>query len=79
MREHRNPRKRLAKQPSTDNPPSIDRRELSAAFRALVRQNPRAASAVLDVLQIVANSNRRRAMQLVEAVSMVVSSIRGRS
>jgi len=56
-----------------------DRRELSDAFHALVRQNPRAASAVLDALQIVATSNRRRAMLLVEAAATVVGSIRGRS
>jgi len=52
---------------------------MRTAFRDLVRQNPRAASAALDVLAIVAHSNRRRAMALVEAASMLVSSIRGRS
>jgi hypothetical protein len=56
-----------------------DRRELSDAFRALVRQNPRAASAVLDALEVVASSDRGHALRLVEAAGTVVSSVRGRS
>jgi hypothetical protein len=43
-----------------------------AAFDRLVRGNPRLARAVLSVLEIVASSDRQRAMQLVEAVSAVV-------
>ena len=87
MRRHRNPRPSLPKSPSPDNPPRRPRgpyppralQEMRSAFRDLVRQNPRAASAALDVLAIVAHSNRRRAMALVEAASMLVASIRGRS
>jgi hypothetical protein len=83
MSKHRNPRQRLPKRPPTHNPPPRPSpralQEMRAAFRDLVRLNPRAASATLDVLQIVANANRSRAMRLVEAVSTVVSSIRGRS
>jgi len=56
-----------------------DRRELTDAFGALVRQNPRAASAVLDALEVVASAARPRAMLLVEAAATVVSNIRGRS
>ena len=87
MHNHRNPRQRLPKPHPTHNPPRRSRgthppralREMRAAFRDLVKQNPRAASAALDVLAIVAHGNRRRAMALVEAASMLVSSIRGRS
>ena len=82
MRSHRNPRPRVPKPPSPHNQPRHQPRalrEMRGAFRDLVRQNPRAASAVLDVLEIVAHSNRRRAMSLVEAASMLVASIRGRS
>jgi hypothetical protein len=53
--------------------------EMRTAFRDLVRLNPRAASATLDVLEIVASSNRQRSMRLIEAASMLVSSIRGGS
>jgi len=52
---------------------------MRAAFRDLVTLNPRAASATLDVLQIVASASRRRTMRFIEAVSTVVASIRGRS
>lgn len=83
MPKRRHPRPRLPKPPSPDNPPrrpsSRALREMRDAFRALVKQNPRAASATLDVLQIVASSDRQRAVRLVEAASTVVSSIRGRS
>lgn len=83
MRTHRNPRARVPKPPSTDNRPHTFTpralQEMRAAFRDLVRLNPRAASATLDVLEIVANSNRRRSMRLVEAASTLVASIRGRS
>jgi len=90
MRRHRNPRPKVPKPQSTHNPPPRsrtavehwaprNRRELTDAFGALIRQNPQAASATLDVLEMVANSPRRRAMRLVEVVSRVVSSIRGAS
>ena len=83
MSAHRNPRPKVPKPPRTHNPPRRPSprtlQEMRAAFRDLVRQNPRAASATLDVLEIVASANRRRAMKLVEAVSAVVSSIRGGS
>jgi len=58
MARYRNPRPRTTQAPSTDNPrrPSPRAlREMRAAFRDLVRLNPRAASATLDVLEIVAN------------------------
>jgi hypothetical protein len=45
---------------------------MRAAFRDLVRQNPRLATAVLAVLEIVAGADRRRAMRLIEAVSTAV-------
>jgi hypothetical protein len=76
MRKHRNPRPRLPKQPSTHNPTQV-RREMSAAFRALIRLNPQAASAVLDLVEMVANSNRQRLMRLLEIASLLVHSIRG--
>ena len=87
---HRNPRPKVPKPPSAHNPPPRprtavehwaprNRRELTDAFGALIRQNPQAASATLDVLEMVANSPRRRAMRLVEVISRVVSSIRGAS
>ena len=82
MRYHRNPRPNVPKPPTTHNPRTASPRalrEMRAAFRDLVAQNPRAASAALDILEIVASANRRRAMQFVEAVSTVVSSIRGGS
>ena len=83
MHRHRNPRPKLPEPPSTSNPPRRPSprtlQEMRAAFRDLVRLNPRAASATLDVLEIVAHSKRRRAMRLVEAASVLVASIRGRS
>jgi hypothetical protein len=85
MRKHRNPRPRLAKSPSTDNPgtsssrksnprrPRPTRRQaMRATFARLVAQNPGLASAVLAVLEIVASVDRPRAMELIEAVSAVV-------
>ena len=69
MSKHRQPRPRkVPKPPSTDNPRTSSPRalrEMRAAFRDLVTQNPRAASAALDVLEIVASASRRRSMQLV--------------
>ena len=83
MSNHRNPRPKVPKPPRTHNPPRRPSprtlQEMRAAFNALVRQNPRAASATLDVLEIVASANRRRATMLVEAASTVVASIRGAS
>lgn len=40
--------------------------------RALVLENPRLATAVLVVLEIVAGADRRRKMRLIEAASRVV-------
>ena len=90
MSNHRNPRPKVPKRPPINNPPRRstrgrplwtvrDRRELADAYRAFLRGNPRAASAVLDALEVIATSDRRRAQRLVEAASAVVSSIRGRS
>ena len=85
---HRNPRPRVPRPPSPDNQPRRHLRgfhppralqEMRAAFRDLVTGNPAAASAVLDLLEIVASGNRRRAMALVEAASMLVAPIRGAS
>jgi hypothetical protein len=71
---HRNPRPRLAKSPSTDNrhATAIRRRALRTTFNRLVRENPQLAGAVLAVLNLIAGADRRRAMQLVEAVSTIV-------
>jgi len=79
MRSHRNPRARVPKPRPTHNFPPRALQEMRAAFRDLVRLNPRAASAVLDVLEIVASASRRRSMRLVEAASTLVASIRGQS
>jgi hypothetical protein len=43
-----------------------------ATFDRLALQNPRLATAVLAVLKIIADVNRQRAMQLIEAVSTIV-------
>ena len=74
MSEHRNPRKKLPKSPSTSNPPRRPAREqrLHATFERLVRENPRLGHAVLEVLRIVATVDGPRAMELIEAVSAVV-------
>lgn len=75
MSKHRNPRPRVPRQPTPDNPPCRRRRHpqvMLAAFGHLVRENPRRAAAVLAVLEIVAEAGRSRAIHLVEAVSAVV-------
>ena len=72
---HRNPRPRVPKQPTPNNPPRRRRsraQEVRAAFDRLVRENPRLARAVLSVLEIVASADRQRAIYLVEALSAVV-------
>ena len=43
-----------------------------ATFDRLVLQNPRLATAVVAILKIIADANRQRAMQLIEAVSTIV-------
>ena len=81
MKKHRNPRPRLSNHPAADNPPRRPRgtnaveskREMSAVFDQLVRENPRVADAVLTALRIVASTSRRRAVQLVEALATVVA------
>ena len=79
MSEHRNPRARLAKPRPAANPhtAAIRRRRarrlaLRATFARLAVENPRLAGAVLVALKIIAGANRRRAAQLVEAVSTIV-------
>ena len=75
---HRNPRPRVPRQPTPDNPPRRRRRHpqvMLATFGDLVRENPRLAAAVLAVLEIIAEAGRPRAIRLVEAVSMVVHAI----
>lgn len=86
MATHRNPRPRVPRPQPTHNPrrtggfhPPRALQEMRAAFRNLVTGNPGAASAVLDILEIVASGHRRRAMALVEAAAMLVASIRGAS
>ncbi len=74
MRQHRNPRKRLAKQPTTHNPPRRRPRipGMHATFDRMVAENPRLARAVLEVLRIISTVDGPRAMALIEAVSAVV-------
>lgn len=48
-----------------------------AAFDRLVQRNPDGARAVLMVLEIVAKSDRRRVMRLIEAVTMIVATSGG--
>lgn len=52
-------------------------REMRAAFENLVRRNPRVAHAVLTILELVAESDRR-ALRLVEAIARIVSGLGGR-
>jgi hypothetical protein len=74
MRNHRNPRQRLSKEPSTNNPPRRPTRQqaMRATFEQLVLENPGLASAVLRALRVIAGADRRRAMLLIEAVSAIV-------
>ena len=74
MRKHRNPRQRLSKEPSTNNPPRRPTRQqaMRATFEQLVLENPRLAGAVLRALRVIAGADRRRAMLLIEAVSAVI-------
>ena len=44
-----------------------------AAFERLEEQNPRAAEAVLLILEIVGEIDRARGMRLIEAVSLLMS------
>jgi hypothetical protein len=60
------------KRPSASRRYPTYRRGMRATFDSLVLQNPRLATATLAVLKIIAGSNRRRAMQLIEAMSAVV-------
>ena len=44
---------------------------MRATFERLVLENPRLAYAVLEVLRIIASVNRKRAMELIEAMSAI--------
>jgi hypothetical protein len=48
------------------------RQDMRGMFDRLVLENPRLADAALTALKIIASANRRRAMQLIEAVSTIV-------
>jgi hypothetical protein len=45
---------------------------MRATFERLVLENPRLATAVLAVLELVAEADRRRAIRLIEAASTIV-------
>jgi hypothetical protein len=65
------------KRPTKSTGPTKERTarrpDMRAAFDRLVRRNPRGAHAVLMVLEIVAKSDRGRAMRLIKAVAMIVA------
>lgn len=76
MASSRTPRPRRPRDPHAA---AIRRRRarrlaLRTTFARLAVENPRLASAVLRALQVIAVADRRRAMQLVEAASTIVSS-----
>ncbi len=71
MQSHRNPRQKLSKSPTTNNPGPRRKRGATGTRRA--RLDPRAAAAIRIVLDLLASVDRRRAMRFLEAVSLLVT------